>query len=67
MEFNFEEWEDKKVVMHCSTKEEAEDFCRVMDEAGKDGVITTNINILINGKSLKKILVIILMKDYIIV
>lgn len=35
MKFNFEEWKDKKVVMHCSTREEAEDFCRVMHEAGK--------------------------------
>lgn len=35
MKFNFEEWKDKKVVMHCSTKEEAENFCRVMHEAGK--------------------------------
>lgn len=34
MRFNFEEWKDKKVVMHCSTREEAEDFCRVMHEAG---------------------------------
>lgn len=33
--FNFKEWENQKVVMHCSTKEEAEDFCRVMHEAGK--------------------------------
>ena len=35
MKFNFEEWKDKKVVMHCSTREEAEDFCRVMHGAGK--------------------------------
>lgn len=33
--FNFKEWENQNVVMHCSTKEEAEDFCRVMHEAGK--------------------------------
>lgn len=33
--FNFKEWENQKVVMHCSTREEAENFCRVMHEAGK--------------------------------
>ena len=35
MKFNFEEWKNKKVVMHCKTEEEAKDFCRVMHEAGK--------------------------------
>lgn len=35
MKFNFEEWKDKKVVMHCSTREEAKNFCKVMHEAGK--------------------------------
>lgn len=35
MKFNFKEWEDKKVVMHCSTEKESRDFCRVMHEAGK--------------------------------
>lgn len=45
MKFNFEEWKDKKVVMHCRTEEEAEDFCRVMHEAGKkwcDGSLYLN-------------------------
>lgn len=32
--FNFDEWKDKKVVMHCKTQEEAEAFCKEMDEAG---------------------------------
>lgn len=44
-EFNFREWKNKNVVMHCSTKEEAEDFCKVMHEAGKrwcDGEIYLN-------------------------
>lgn len=35
MKFNFKEWENKKVVMHCKTEEEAKDFCKVMHEAGK--------------------------------
>ena len=32
--FNFEEWKGKNVVMHCKTQEEAEAFCKEMDEAG---------------------------------
>lgn len=34
MKFDFEKYKWKKVVMHCKTEEEANDFCRVMDEAG---------------------------------
>lgn len=34
MMFNFDEWKNKKVVMHCKTKEEAEAFCEEMDKAG---------------------------------
>lgn len=30
--FNFDEWKDKNVVMHCKTQEEAEAFCKEMDE-----------------------------------
>lgn len=33
--FNFKEWKDKKVVMHCKTEEEANEFCEVMHKAGK--------------------------------
>ena len=32
--FDFNAWKDKNVCMHCKTKEEAEDFCKVMDAAG---------------------------------
>lgn len=32
--FDFEKWKNKKVVMHCKTKEEAEAFCKEMHEAG---------------------------------
>lgn len=32
--FNFDMWKDKKVCMHCKTEEEANDFCRVMQESG---------------------------------
>lgn len=32
--FNFDEWKGKNVVMHCKTQEEAEAFCKEMDEAG---------------------------------
>lgn len=32
--FDFKAWKYKKVCMHCKTKEEAEDFCKVMDAAG---------------------------------
>lgn len=32
--FDFNAWKDKNVCMHCKTKEEAEDFCKVMDVAG---------------------------------
>ena len=32
--FDFEKWKDKKAVMHCKTPEEAEAFCKEMDEAG---------------------------------
>lgn len=31
---NFDEWKGKRVVMHCKTQEEAEAFCKEMDEAG---------------------------------
>lgn len=31
--FNFSDWKDKRVAMHCKTEEEANDFCRVMHEA----------------------------------
>lgn len=34
MKFDFDKYKYKKVVMHCKTEEEANDFCRVMDEAG---------------------------------
>lgn len=36
--FNFEEWENKKVAMHCSTLKEAKNFCHIMDKAGKTWV-----------------------------
>lgn len=32
--FDFDAWKYKKVCMHCKTEEEAEDFCREMDQAG---------------------------------
>ncbi len=32
--FDFDVWKDKKVCMHCKTRQEAEDFCREMDKAG---------------------------------
>lgn len=32
--FDFGKWKDKNAVMHCATEEEANDFCRVMHEAG---------------------------------
>lgn len=32
--FDFGAWKDKKVCMHCKTRQEAEDFCREMDRAG---------------------------------
>lgn len=32
--FNFSDWKDKRVAMHCKTEAEAKDFCRVMHEAG---------------------------------
>ena len=32
--FDFGAWRDKNVCMHCETREESEDFCREMDEAG---------------------------------
>lgn len=32
--FDFDEWKGKRVVMHCKTPEEAEAFCKEMDEAG---------------------------------
>lgn len=32
--FDFKVWKDKKICMHCKTKEEAEDFCKAMDKAG---------------------------------
>ncbi len=32
--FNFDKWKDENVVMHCKTQEEAEAFCKEMDEAG---------------------------------
>ena len=32
--FDFGTWKGKDVCMHCKTKEEAEDFCKVMDAAG---------------------------------
>ena len=32
--FDFNEWKNKKVVMHCKTREEAEAFCKEMDKAG---------------------------------
>lgn len=32
--FDFDAWKDINVCMHCATKEEAEDFCKVMDAAG---------------------------------
>ena len=32
--FNFNKWGNKNVVIHCKTKEEARDFCRVMYENG---------------------------------
>lgn len=34
MPFDFGAWKDINVCMHCATKEEAEDFCKVMDKAG---------------------------------
>lgn len=34
MKFNFVDWKDKRVAMHCKTEEEAKDFCRVMHKAG---------------------------------
>lgn len=34
MKFNFDEWKDKDVCMCCETKEEAESFCQVMEDAG---------------------------------
>lgn len=36
MKFNFDEWKNKKVVMHCKTLEEAEDFCHEMQKAGME-------------------------------
>ena len=32
--FDFGAWKDKNVCMHCSTREEAEDFCNEMHKAG---------------------------------
>lgn len=32
--FDFKAWKYKKVCMHCKTRQEAEDFCKVMDKAG---------------------------------
>ena len=34
MKFNIDDYKNKKVVMHCKTKEEAKDFCNVLDELG---------------------------------
>lgn len=31
----FEKWEDKEVVMHCKTKSEANEFCRILDKNGR--------------------------------
>lgn len=33
--FNFKDWTNKKVVMHCKTFEEANDFCETMHNIGK--------------------------------
>lgn len=33
--FNFREWENKDVVMHCKTEKEAKAFCKEMDDAKK--------------------------------
>lgn len=35
MEFNLDEYKDKKYCMHCKTLEEAKDFCRVLDSNGR--------------------------------
>lgn len=32
--FNFREWENKDVVMHCKTEKEAKAFCKEMHDAG---------------------------------
>lgn len=34
--FNFADWKDKKVAMHCKTEQEAKDFCKTMHEAGME-------------------------------
>lgn len=34
MKFDFKKYENRQYAVHCKTKEEAEDFCRVMHEHG---------------------------------
>lgn len=34
--FNFADWKNKKVAMHCKTEQEAKDFCKTMHEAGME-------------------------------
>lgn len=33
--FNFDEWNNKKIVVHCRSHTEAVDFCQVMHNSGK--------------------------------